>query len=240
MHARLRERPGFGVMKRKASISRPGRKLNAMYRALENAYGPQGWWPAESRFEVIVGAILAQNTSWENVTRALKNLDRANGLSIRGMERMTVGRLAGQVKPAGYYRQKARKLKEFLSFLDREYHGDLDSMFAEQTAVLREQLLGIWGIGPETADSILLYAGSRPVFVVDAYTLRIFRCQGLITEKAEYHEVQKMVTQYMGVNAQAFNEFHALLVKLGKTHCRKTPRCEGCPLVRGRSRKRVD
>lgn len=240
MHAHLRELPGPGVMKRRTSVSRPGRKLDAMYRALENAYGPQGWWPAETRFEVIVGAILTQNTSWENVTRALKNLDRINGLSIRGMRRMTVGRLAGQIKPAGYYRQKAKKLKEFLSFLDHEYRGDLDSMFAERTAVLREKLLGIWGIGPETADSILLYAGSRPVFVVDAYTLRIFQCQGLIAEKTGYHEVQETVMQHMEKNARVFNEFHALLVKLGKTHCRKTPRCEGCPLMRRRSRKRVD
>lgn len=218
--------------------SRARRKLDGMYRTLENVYGPQGWWPADDRFEVIVGAILTQNTSWANVTRAIDNLKRARALSPQALSRLPVGRLAEIIRPAGYYRQKARKLKEFLAFLFQVSGGSLDRLFTEEQPGLREKLLGVWGIGPETADSILLYAGRYPIFVVDAYTLRIFRCQGLIPAGAGYDDAQRLVMEQMENEEPFFNEFHALLVKLGNTHCRKKPRCEACPLRPGRGRKK--
>lgn len=180
---------------------------------------------------MIVGAILTQNTSWSNVTRALDNLQRAGLLSPKKMEGLVAGELGGHIRPSGYFRQKSRTLKEFLRFLRKEYGGNLEKMLASGQEKLRAGLLEVRGIGPETADSIVLYAGHYPVFVVDAYTGRIFRCQGLIAEGAKYAEIQGMVMASLEPDERLFNEFHALLVRLGKTHCRKAPRCEGCPLI---------
>lgn len=209
-------------------------KLLDVYSRLEKAFGPQGWWPGDGRFEIIVGAILTQNTSWANVTRALDNLKRLNRLNPEGMMELGTDELAEYIRPAGYYRQKARRLKEFLYFFQDEYGGDLDRLFSEEPRRLRERLLRVRGIGPETADSILLYAGHYPIFVVDAYTCRIFRCQGLISEEATYDEVQRLVMDNLDPDERLFNEFHALMVRLGKTHCRKAPRCRGCPLEEDR------
>jgi endonuclease-3 related protein len=213
---------------------RPREKLLRIYRRLAGAYGPQGWWPAEGAFEMIVGAILTQNTNWANVTRALDNLKRVKLLSPKKMGELEAGELSEYIRPAGYFRQKSRTLMEFLRFLRADYGGDLEKMLASGRENLREGLLGVRGIGPETADSIVLYAGHYPIFVVDAYTGRIFRCQGLIAEKASYGEVQEMVMASLEPDERFFNEFHALLVRLGKTHCRKVPRCEGCPIIRDR------
>jgi len=222
-------------MKKKNDRSpRPRQRLLKIYRRLEKTYGPQGWWPAEGNFEMIVGAILTQNTSWANVTRALGNLQRAGLLSPKKMEGLTAGELGEHIRPAGYFRQKSRTLKEFLRFLREGYRGKLENMLASGQEKLRAGLLEVRGIGPETADSIVLYAGHYPVFVVDAYTGRIFRCQGLIAEGSKYAEIQGMIMANLEPDERLFNEFHALLVRLGKTHCRKTPRCEGCPLIRDR------
>lgn len=222
------------MKKKTARSGNNRRKLLKIHRRLEKTYGPQGWWPAEGNFEMIVGAILTQNTSWANVTRALDNLRRARLLTPKKMEGLAAGELGEYIRPAGYFRQKSRTLKEFLRFLREDYRGNLEEMLASGREKLRAGLLGVRGIGPETADSIVLYAGHYPVFVVDAYTGRIFRCQGLIAEGAKYAEIQGMVMAGLEPDERLFNEFHALLVHLGKTHCRKTPRCEGCPLIRDR------
>ena len=211
------------------------KKLLSIYRKLETAYGPQGWWPGEGRFEIVVGAILTQNTNWTNAARAIANLKRTGRLNFQGMMEWDEDELAECIRPSGYYRQKSRKLKDFLHFLQDEYEGDLDRLLAEDPSCMRKRLLKVRGIGPETADSIILYAGGHPVFVVDAYTYRIFRCQGLISEEAGYDEVQELVMQNLDLDERLFNQFHALLVRLGKTHCRKSPQCQGCPLEKGRA-----
>jgi len=189
------------------------------------------WWPARTPFEVIVGAILTQSTAWVNVERAIANLRGARLLSADAMGRVSAARLAGLVRPSGYFRQKAKKLKAFVRFLQRNYSGSLTRMFETPTAQLREQLLEVHGIGPETADSILLYAGEHPVFVVDAYTHRIFERHALVEGKPDYERVRAFVESSLPRDSALFNEFHALIVNTGKNWCRKgAPRCDGCPL----------
>lgn len=201
-----------------------------IYRTLHRRFGPQGWWPGETPFEVIVGAILTQNTAWGNVERAILNLKGARALSARGLARLPRARLARLIRPSGYFNQKAIKLKAFIRFLDREYGGSLAGMGREPTAALREKLLAVHGIGPETADSILLYAFARPVFVVDAYTLRVLSRHGLVAPGARYDEVQRHLTARVPKSVRLYNEYHALFVRVGKEHCRKKPRCGECPL----------
>jgi endonuclease III related protein len=207
--------------------------LDEYYNSLFTAFGPQHWWPGRTRFEVIVGAILTQNTSWTNVESAIENLRRAGLLSLRGIDGVPLETLGRLVRPSGYFRQKARKLKAFCEFLADEYGGSLRRMFRAPTIVLREKLLGVWGIGPETADSILLYAGGHPVFVVDAYTKRMLGRHGWTDEKARYEDVRWMVERKFPGETQRFNEFHALIVQAGKKFCsRHDPRCGECPLGR--------
>jgi len=229
------------------------------YTALLSRYGPQNWWPARSRFEVIVGAYLTQNTNWSNVEKAMVNLRRARRLSVSAMRATPIDALETLVRPSGYFRQKARNLKTFISFLDRQYSGSLTRMFAEPTAKLRAELLELNGVGPETADSILLYAGNHPVFVVDAYTRRVLLRHGIIHEKTGYEEIRAMIEQAISNSeaeslvakdvvfdprhpvsrmsssartelAQHFNELHALIVRVGNHYCRAKQICEGCPL----------
>jgi endonuclease-3 related protein len=201
------------------------------FQTLHAALGPQHWWPARTPFEVVVGAILTQNTSWTNVERAIANLRRERLLSPGALERVTRARLARLIRSSGYFRQKAKKLKSFVQFLRHEYGGSLRRMFATPTAELREKLLAVHGIGPETADSILLYAAKHPVFVVDAYTRRILARHDLVSVKASYEEVRTLFEQSLPRDAQLFNEFHALLVVTGKSWCRtRSPRCGECPL----------
>jgi endonuclease III related protein len=189
------------------------------------------WWPARTPFEVIVGAILTQSTAWANVERAIANLRTAKTLTPAALGRVSATRLAALVRPSGYFRQKAEKLKAFVRFLETEYGGSLKRMFETPTAELREKLLAVHGIGPETADSILLYAGSHPVFVVDAYTHRIFGRHGLVDGKPDYERVRAFVESSIPRDPVLFNEFHALIVNTGKNWCRKSaPRCDGCPL----------
>jgi len=205
--------------------------LAQFYRVLFEELGPQHWWPGRTPFEVIVGAILTQSTAWSNVEKAIVNLRGEKLLTPRAMQAVPLARLAALVRPSGYFRQKARRLKAFVKFLRREYAGSLQRMFATPTAVLREQLLAVHGIGPETADSILLYAGKHPSFVVDAYTRRVLARHGLASEKIKYEEMQAMFTAQLPRHAQLFNEYHALLVHVGKTWCRpRDPQCAVCPL----------
>ncbi|HEY1469408.1 MAG TPA: endonuclease III domain-containing protein [Candidatus Acidoferrum sp.] len=205
--------------------------LHAYYDALFAAHGPQDWWPGRTRFEVIVGTILTQNTSWTNVERAIAGLRKEKLLTVEAMERVSLSKLARLIRSSGYFRQKARKLKEFVGFLRSQHHGSLSKMFQVPTAVLREQLLGVHGIGPETADSILLYAGNHPVFVVDAYTRRILQRHGLARGKETYEDIRKLFEKSLPANRELFNEYHALIVHVGKHFCRaKAPVCSGCAL----------
>lgn len=205
-----------------------------IYRALSEAYGPLRWWPARTRFEVIVGAFLTQNTSWKNVEAALRNLRRAGVLNLRGIREIPISELEALVRPSGYFRQKAARLKNFVTFLDRRYGGSLSRLFARPTESLRHELLNLNGIGPETADAILLYAGKKPAFVVDVYARRILARHSIISENSKYEDIRSFVQrefQPLGEPlTRHFNEFHAQVVQLGKEHCGKVAHCAGCPL----------
>jgi len=208
-----------------------GETLLRYYQAMEGRLWPMKWWPARTPFEVIVGAILTQNTAWGNVKRAIANLRRARLLSFGALERVSQAKLARLVRSSGYFRQKAKKLKAFVKFLRKESGGSLARVFRVPTVELRQKLLAVHGIGPETADSILLYAGGHAVFVVDAYTKRILERHGLVSEKASYEEVRELFERNLPRNAGLWNEYHALLVNVGKNWCRKRePKCEECPL----------
>jgi len=221
-----RESPG-----RNGTAPPPTTPLQSYYHVLHEKLGPQSWWPAKTPFGVIVGAILTQNTTWTNVERAIANLRRAQLLSPRAIERIPLARLATLIRPSGYFRQKARKLKAFVRFLRDEYSGSLKRMFQTPTLELREKLLGVHGIGPETADSILLYAGGKDIFVVDAYTRRILSRHGWVAEQAPYEEMRTLIESALPRDVSRYNEFHALLVNVGKNWCRpREPRCSQCPL----------
>ena len=235
----------------------PEKRIREFYQALLSAWGTQHWWPARSRFEVIVGAYLTQNTAWTNVERAMANLCAAHVLTLDGIRQLPIAELELLIRPAGYFRQKAARLKGFIEFLDAHYDGSLTRMFAQPTEKLRTELLALNGIGPETADSILLYAGSHPVFVVDTYMRRILHRHGILPATAAYDEIRPLVERAIGdlparrptapsplahppsrmsrgrrsAAAQHFNEMHGLIVSVGKLHCHKTaPKCDGCPL----------
>ena len=206
-------------------------ELMRYYNAMSGVLGPMRWWPARTPFEVIVGAILTQSTAWGNVELAIANLSDARLLTPAAMRRVRVSRLATLIRPTGYFRQKAKKLKAFVQFLHAAYGGSLRRMFLTPTVELREKLLSVHGIGPETADSILLYAGNHPVFVVDAYTHRIFGRHGITDGKPDYEKVRALIEGSIPARTELFNEFHALIVNTGKNWCRKSvPRCEECPL----------
>jgi endonuclease III related protein len=207
--------------------------LDEYFNSLFTALGPQHWWPGNTPFEVIVGAILTQNTSWKNVEQAISNLHESGLLCVSGIQNANVRRLERLLRPSGYFRQKARKLKAFCNFLQKEYGGSLERMFATPTSVLRGKLLGVFGIGPETADSILLYAGGHAVFVVDAYTKRILARHGWVGENPKYTDVQWIFERQFPGNSKLFNEFHALIVQTGKRWClAQKPKCDECPLGR--------
>jgi endonuclease III related protein len=205
--------------------------LMEIYRRLFDAFGPQHWWPGESPFEVMVGAVLTQNTNWQNVERAIANLRAADLLEPLVLYAVPVDELEEMIRPAGYFRVKARRLWSLLELVVNRYGGSLEAMFAEGLPDLRRRLLEVNGIGPETADSILLYAGGLPSFVVDAYTHRAFARHGWIGFDADYHQTQEYFETGLPCDVPLFNEYHALLVRLGKEYCRKTnPRCKECPL----------
>jgi endonuclease-3 related protein len=205
--------------------------LSEVYERLYDAFGPQHWWPADSPFEVMVGAVLVQNTSWRNVEKAIANLREADLLEPHALVDVLPDELEDLIRPAGYFRVKARRLHNLLEFFVDRYEGSIESMFAVDPSTLRQELLGVVGIGPETADSILLYAGDMPVFVVDAYTYRVLSRHGWIGFEADYTAIQDYFQASLPEDVSLYNEFHALLVHVGKHYCRKTkPRCEECPL----------
>ena len=205
-------------------------KLLDIYRILFDHYGPREWWPAETPFEVVVGAILTQNTAWRNVEKAITNLKQLGPLTPEALFRLPEETLAEAIRPSGYYRQKGKRLRNFLGMLSDRFECRLDALFDLPTETLREELLALSGIGPETADSILLYAAGRPVFVIDTYTIRILSRHELLPEETSYAEAQQWVTDHLPEDVQLFNEFHALLVNVGKDFCSPRPKCSGCPL----------
>jgi endonuclease-3 related protein len=210
--------------------SETGRKLIRMYELLLAHFGPQNWWPAETALEVMVGAVLTQNTSWKNVEKAIANLKKRDLLSLEGLRSLELSDLANEIRPAGYFNIKARRLGNLINFIWNKFDGDLDVLFGKETHTLREELLSVKGIGPETADSILLYAANKPIFVIDAYTYRILRRHEMIEEQASYDELQDLLMTHLPEDRVLFNEFHALIVSTGKTYCRRSPQCDDCPL----------
>lgn len=206
------------------------RKLQKIYKLLFDFFGPRHWWPGDTPLEIIIGAILTQNTSWGNVEKAIGNLKKHKLLSARKLYCIKTGRLAEIIRPAGFYNLKARRLKNFINFLFSRYQGNLNLMFRRKIGCLRRELLGVNGLGPETVDSILLYAGSKAVFVVDAYTKRILSRHHLMPMDAEYSRVQEYFMKNIPKRVKLFNQYHALFVQLGKDFCRKKPLCRTCPL----------
>ena len=194
------------------------------------AYGPQHWWPGETAFEMMVGAILTQNTSWMNVEKAIDVLKRKGVLTPGGLHQLRKPALASMIRSSGYYRIKADRLKAFIDFLWEDYGGNIKRMGTRPLDELRDQLLQVKGVGPETADSILLYGLRKPIFVIDAYTKRILSRHGIISEKASYDEAQKLFMDHLPHEESLFNEYHALIVRVVKTLCKKTPKCGICPL----------
>lgn len=213
--------------------------LDEYFNALFTHFGPQHWWPGKTPFEVIVGAILTQNTSWANVEKAISNLRAGKLLSPRAISKVPLRTLQRLIRPSGYFRQKARKLKAFCEFLRTQYRGSLKKMFATPTIFLRSRLLSVFGIGPETADSILLYGGGHAVFVVDTYTKRMLARHGWSSEDAKYEDIRWTFERQFPGDARTFNEFHALIVNTGKHFCRRSdPHCHACPLGRYREEGR--
>ena len=206
------------------------RTLWDVYQRLFETLGPQQWWPAKTPFEVMVGAILVQNTSWRNAVRGIESLEQEGPLDARLLYRLPEEELAELLRPAGYYRIKARRLRNLLRLVMEQYESDVDTFLAEDPTVLREKLLGVNGVGPETADSIMLYAAGHPTFVVDKYTHRILARHGWIGYEADYYEMKELFESSLPADAKLFNEYHALLVRVGNEFCRTQPKCENCPL----------
>jgi len=204
--------------------------LIEIYQLLFDRFGPQHWWPGDTQFEIITGAILTQNTSWANVEKALTNLKSADLLSPEKLYHLDLPRLVELIRPAGYFNIKAKRLKNFVQWLFDNYQGQLSNLESLETNRLRAELLAVKGIGRETADSILLYALDRPIFVVDAYTARIAIRHGLIEPGADYEQLRELFQSNLPEDIQLFNEYHALLVKVGKEFCKPKAQCPGCPL----------
>jgi endonuclease-3 related protein len=205
--------------------------IREIYGLLLDHFGEQGWWPAETPFEVMVGAVLTQNTNWTNVEKAIVNLRSAGVLNYTSLSMMGEAELAELIRPSGYYNVKARRLKNLLKMVAVHYHGDLGLFLDDEVQSARQMLLGVKGIGEETADSILLYACNRPVFVVDNYTYRILNRHNLIEEEVDYSRLQERLVDNLPVDTALYNEFHALLVRTAVTFCKKSkPLCDRCPL----------
>lgn len=215
--------------------------LLEIYGRLYKRFGPQKWWPGETPFEIIVGAILTQNTAWSNVEKAIRNLKRSKVLSSRALTKTKTPAIAKLIRPSGYYNIKAQRLRNFLNFLNKRFNGNLKRLLATEGEKLRKELLEIKGIGPETADSILLYAANKPFFVIDAYTKRVLLRHRLAGKKAAYEELQGFFMSNLPKDVKLYNEYHALIVKVGKELCRKRPECRQCPLNKiGRAGKRIN
>lgn len=207
------------------------KKINIIFKILYNYFGPQYWWPGETPFEIALGAILTQHTNWSNVKKAIYNLKKHNLLNPFELNKLSETTLSDLIKPSGYYRIKAKRLKSFISFLINEYNGEISKMKNEDTLVLRKKLLSVYGIGKETADSILLYAIEKPIFVIDSYTKRILMRHNVLIGNNTYDDYQILFHKSLKEDIKLFNEYHALLVKVGKNYCKTNkPLCNKCPL----------
>lgn len=237
-HSRADAQSRRGMKRRRISAAA---RLRRMHDALVEAYGPQAWWPAKTPFEVVLGAYLTQNTSWKAVERSLANLRAAGALTLAGLRDLPLGELLRLIQPSGFFTRKAPALKAFVAMVDEEFEGSLERLAAAPTAALRQRLLALPGVGPETADAILLYAFGHPVPVADEYLRRIAERHGLlelpaVRGHAAYHALTDLTRQAFARDPKAhqqrlFNEFHALTVAVGKAHCGRTPHCENCPLA---------
>lgn len=207
------------------------RRLRAYYRSLHRHFGPAGWWPAETPFEIAVGAILTQNAAWTNVEKAIANLKRERLLSPKKILAASGETLETALRPSGYFRIKAQRLRNFCAYLSENHGASLRRMARKPLDPLRGELLGVNGIGPETADDILLYACGKPVFVADAYTRRIFSRHGLVPPDIGYEALRAFFEDHLPADIELFQEYHALIVCTGKDFCRPSPRCEKCPLA---------
>ena len=207
-------------------------RLNQFYEALLAHYGRQHWWPGDGPFEVMVGAVLTQNTNWNNVAKAIGNLKAAGKLSAEALDELEPNELAVLIRPAGYYNIKARRLGNLVRWFLSEYDGSIEALVQRPVDTLREELLGINGIGRETADSIILYALNKTTFVVDTYTYRVLARHGCIDTESDYEEIKDYCQRNLPEQAKLYNELHALIVRVGKEHCKPRPRCDGCPLER--------
>ena len=215
--------------------------LMNIYHSLFAYFGPQNWWPADTKIEIIVGAILTQAVSWRNVEQAIANLKEQSCIDIKCLKNIEEKDIARLIKPAGYYNMKAKKIKAFIKFLTQNYNDDLQKMFTIEKAKLREELLSVYGVGPETADSIMLYAGEYPSFVVDSYSKRIFYRLGLVKEDIRYHDLKNMLENNLDSDVKIYNEYHALLVELGKNYCTKNePDCKDCPLINNKIIRKME
>jgi endonuclease-3 related protein len=206
--------------------------LLELFTRLSDHFGSCHWWPGDTPFEIMVGAILTQNTSWANVEKAIANLKEAGALSLAAMSELSKPELAELIRPAGYYNIKADRLRNFFEFLNGEWGGDLDGFLDRSTENLRDNLLSVKGIGPETADSMILYAAGKPIFVVDAYTHRILTRHNIIDDSHDYHQIQELFLDNLEEDVALYNEYHALIVYCGKEFCKKSrPACAECPVA---------
>jgi len=205
--------------------------LSDLFEMMNHHFGDLHWWPGESPLEVIIGAVLTQNTAWRNVEKAIRNLKEQQYIDIERILQADPDKVADLIRPAGFFRLKTERLRNLLFFIKKDYKGNLDWMFDEDTWILREKLLQIKGIGEETADSILLYAGGKAVFVIDAYTRRVLLRHHLIHEGMKYGELQSFFMNHLSRDAALYNQYHALFVELGKSFCTKVPQCDDCPLM---------
>lgn len=206
-------------------------RLMTIFTSLYAFYGPQRWWPGESPFEIAIGAILTQNTNWSNVEKAIRNLKEAGLLNLEKLYNIPVEKLSILIKPAGYYNIKARRIKAFLDFMKDNCYGSMERLKEYEIDNLRKKLLSVYGIGHETADSILLYALEKPVFVIDAYTKRVLSRHGIMTFNSSYEKFQLLFHNELALDVRLFNEYHALFVRVGKEYCKPNPKCSGCPLL---------
>jgi len=201
------------------------------YRILLKELGPQNWWPAQTKWEVVIGVILTQNTNWKNVERAIENLNSKGLIDIEKLANASLKDISEAIRPSGYYNQKAKKLKHISTYIKEKYNGNLENFYDKSLEGLRCELISIWGIGKESADSIILYSAEKPIFVVDTYTLRILKRHNVIDENTGYDEVQSLFMESLDKDVNVYNEYHALLVNIGKNYCTKNkPNCELCVL----------
>lgn len=210
---------------------KPNNMYLEVYQKLFEHFGPQKWWPGDSPFEIIVGAVLTQNTNWLNVSKAINNLREAELLGYDSLKLLSVDEIASYIRPSGYYNLKARRLRNLLDMIEEVYFGELHLFLEDSLVAGRENLLSVKGVGPETADSILLYACGQPTFVIDNYTHRVFSRHQLVDEETDYESMQEIFVSQLPEDVKLFNEYHALVVRVASTYCKKTnPLCRECPL----------